>query len=81
MINRIIAIRTCVHDRDELICKHLGVEIGDSLSWQQMLDRVRALVKPHHIPEWCATCPWLSYGVCEEGIERIAEEGRLRELN
>ncbi|MEX2414948.1 MAG: DUF1284 domain-containing protein [Paenibacillaceae bacterium] len=61
-----------VHERDEFIRKHLGLEVDDCLAWQQILDRVKSRVKPHHIPEWCATCQWLSYGVCEEGVNRIA---------
>lgn len=69
-----------VHERDEMIRKHLGLEIDDCLPWQQVLDRVKSRVKPHHIPEWCATCPWLSYGVCEEGVVRIAGGGGLNVL-
>lgn len=66
-----------VHERDEFIRKHLGLEAGECLPWQQILDRVRSRVKPQHIPKWCATCPWLSYGVCEAGVERIANGGGL----
>ena len=60
-----------VHQRDDLISEHLGLKIGDCVAWQQILDRVKSRVKPHHIPEWCASCPWLSYGVCEKGVERV----------
>jgi hypothetical protein len=70
-----------VHERDELIRQHLGLEIDDCIPWQQVIDLVGSRVKPHHIPEWCATCPWLSYGVCEEGVERIASGGGLQELS
>lgn len=66
-----------VHERDDFIRKHLGLVVGDSYTWQHILDRVKSHVKPHHIPEWCATCPWLSYGVCEEGVGRIASGSGL----
>jgi hypothetical protein len=67
-----------VHERDEFIRKHLDLEVGDCLAWQQILDRVKSNVKSDHIPEWCATCPWLSYGVCEAGVDRIANGDGLQ---
>jgi hypothetical protein len=69
-----------VHERDEHIRQQLGLNIGDCVPWQHIVDTVRLRVKPQHIPEWCGTCPWLSYGVCEEGVGRIANGDGLSVL-
>lgn len=60
-----------VHQHDRQVIHHLGVQPGDQVTWKELLERVREQVKPEHIPKWCASCQWLRYGVCEEGVELI----------
>jgi hypothetical protein len=69
-----------VHEKDQLVIEHLGLKVGDSLPWQEVVERIRVNITPQHIPQWCATCPWLKYGVCEEGVDRIVKGETLRVL-
>ncbi|GIQ67207.1 DUF1284 domain-containing protein [Xylanibacillus composti] len=72
---------TTVLQHDERIARHLDVKPGDSVTWDELVERIRVRVQPRHIPEWCATCQWLSYGVCEEGMARIQKGEPLPPLN
>ncbi|MFC0211473.1 DUF1284 domain-containing protein [Paenibacillus chartarius] len=69
-----------VHRKDALVLAHLGFKLGETMPWAEVLRRVAERVRPEHIPQWCATCPWLSYGVCEEGVRIVKDGGGLREL-
>jgi uncharacterized protein len=66
-----------VHSRDETVIHHLGLRVGEKITWAQILQTIRTNLKPTHITLWCQGCPWLSYGVCEEGVARIAGGGDL----
>ncbi len=60
-----------VHEHDERITQHLGIQTGERLTWSELLQLVRDRVQPEHIPVWCASCRWVSYGVCKAGVERV----------
>lgn len=70
-----------VHRRDEIVLRHLNIRTGERLSWREILQRIRAHVQPEHLPVWCAGCPWLGYGVCEEGVARIGKGQDLPPLS
>ncbi|MFB9329119.1 DUF1284 domain-containing protein [Paenibacillus aurantiacus] len=61
-----------VGERDALILAKLGLAIGQRLAWSEILARVAATVKPEDLNRICATCPWLGYGVCQEGVRMVA---------
>lgn len=63
--------QTGVHTRDETVIEHLGLRVGERLPWEQILKRIRTNLEPRHVPLWCQGCPWLKYGVCEEGLARV----------
>ncbi|MFC4101962.1 DUF1284 domain-containing protein [Paenibacillus xanthanilyticus] len=60
-----------VGERDALILATLGVAVGQRLAWSEILARVAASVKPEDLNRICATCPWLGYGVCQEGVRLV----------
>lgn len=60
-----------VMERDARILAELGLKPGATISWREIEERITDTVVPADIPRFCATCPWLSYGVCEEGVRRI----------
>ncbi|TYP79705.1 DUF1284 domain-containing protein [Paenibacillus methanolicus] len=60
-----------VGERDALIIATLGLAVGQRLAWSEILARVAASVKPEDLNRICATCPWLAYGVCQEGVRMV----------
>lgn len=60
-----------VLQRDAAILRRLGAEIGQTLSWQVLVRRISERMDAEAIPQLCSTCPWLSYGVCEEGVQNL----------
>lgn len=60
-----------VHQRDMNILQTLQIEIGEERTWQDIEDNIRQRIVPDDVATFCHTCPWLSYGVCRDGIERI----------
>lgn len=69
-----------VFRKDAFVLERLGLRIGEVRTWAEVQKRIAAQVTPEHIPEWCAACPWLHYGVCEEGVRIVREGGGLRPL-
>jgi hypothetical protein len=66
--------------KDAFVLDRLGLRSGEAHPWGELLQRITERVKPEHIPSWCATCQWLKYGVCEEGVRIIGSGGGLRPL-
>lgn len=56
-------------DRDVLL--RLGLEAGQTVTWGEILRRIRASVKPDDLDEICGACPWLPLGHCREGLARL----------
>lgn len=69
-----------VFNKDAFILNRLGLQAGEVHPWGELQERIAALVTPEDIPFWCAACPWLHYGVCEEGVRIVSEGGGLRPL-
>lgn len=69
-----------IYERDAVILKKMGLEIGQILEWEEIESRVRKYVVPSDIQIVCETCSWRTYGVCEEGIQEIHEGKGLREV-
>lgn len=61
-----------VAERDELILRKLGLASGDVTTWADILSRVASSLRPDDLHAICSTCPWLPYGVCQEGIALVA---------
>ncbi|MBX6352957.1 MAG: DUF1284 domain-containing protein [Thermoflavifilum sp.] len=65
-----------VHERDAAVLRRLGLRVGGVVAWGEIERRLAAQFVPEDIPRLCCTCPWLAYGVCEDGVRRIrAGEG------
>ncbi|WP_346234947.1 DUF1284 domain-containing protein [Lysinibacillus telephonicus] len=60
-----------IYERDAVILEKMDLKIGQILKWEEIESRVRKHVIPTDIHSICETCSWRSYGVCEQGIERI----------
>jgi hypothetical protein len=60
-----------VHERDAAVLKQLGLEPGLQTTWREVEQGLAKRFVPADIPRLCSTCPWLGYGVCEDGIRRI----------
>lgn len=63
-----------VATRDALILQRLGLTTGQVVPWAEILSRVQTSLRPDDLLQICSTCPWLPYGVCQEGI-RLVNEG------
>jgi hypothetical protein len=62
-----------VHQRDAAVLDRMGLTPGTTLSWRELQGRLAASFVPSDIPHLCSTCPWLPYGVCEDGVRRIRD--------
>ncbi|PWI58301.1 DUF1284 domain-containing protein [Sulfoacidibacillus thermotolerans] len=67
-----------IHARDAAVLEKLGLQIGQVLPWQEIQHRIAQNIVPHDIPTLCSTCPWRSYGYCEQGVEEIKAGKGLR---
>ncbi|MBI4300944.1 MAG: DUF1284 domain-containing protein [Chloroflexi bacterium] len=67
---------TRVREHDGRILERLGLEPGDSLTWAEVMERIRANIAPEDVDELCADCEWLSLGYCREGV-RMMKEGTV----
>jgi hypothetical protein len=56
-------------DRDVLA--RLGLSAGETVTWGEILKRIRASVAPDDLDDICGTCPWLPLGHCKEGLARL----------
>lgn len=70
-----------IYERDAVILEKLGLEIGQTLLWQEIESLIQMHVHPSDIQVVCESCSWRTYGVCEEGIRDIIEGKGLREVN
>ncbi|MFF5996413.1 DUF1284 domain-containing protein [Lysinibacillus sp. KU-BSD001] len=69
-----------IYDRDAVILEKLGLHIGQIVSWEDIESSVQQHVIPSDIGIVCETCSWRSYGVCEEGVQRITTGNGLWEV-
>ncbi|WP_255576344.1 MULTISPECIES: DUF1284 domain-containing protein [Jannaschia] len=51
----------------------LGLVPGETLSWGDCLDRVRARVTPQDLDRICAGCSWLDQGMCKTALARLRQ--------
>lgn len=69
-----------VAERDALILARLGLETGQVAAWGDILSRVAAKMQPDDLLQICSTCPWLPYGVCQEGVKLVVAGERLPDV-
>lgn len=53
-------------DRDVL--GRLGLAAGETVTWGEILARIRERVAPDDLDDICGTCPWLPLGHCKAGL-------------
>jgi uncharacterized protein len=57
--------------QDARVAEVLGIRSGDEMPWAALQDRVRERVAPDDLGDLCGGCPWLSYGVCAQGLDDL----------
>ncbi|GGD57012.1 DUF1284 domain-containing protein [Paenibacillus nasutitermitis] len=70
-----------VHRLDGDVLAKLGLSSGNIISWQEICAAVALKVAPDDIGHLCTSCPWQSYGVCQEGVRMVAEGRPLPAVN
>jgi hypothetical protein len=60
-----------VFQRDRAILEKLDLRVGYTLPWKEILRRISSNVHSTQLPALCETCPWLPYGTCERGVQRV----------
>ncbi len=70
-----------IYERDAAILEKLGLEIGQTLNWEEIESLIRKHIISSDIQIVCKSCSWRSFGVCEEGIQDILDGKGLREVN
>ncbi|WP_019413474.1 DUF1284 domain-containing protein [Paenisporosarcina sp. TG20] len=69
-----------IYERDATILTKMGLEIGQILSWEDIVSHIQKYVVPTDIQIVCETCSWRTYGVCEEGVKEILKGRGLRKI-
>lgn len=69
-----------IYSRDKEILKRLGLKYSDVLPWREVERRIRVTVKVSDIAIVCESCSWRSYGLCEQGVERVIDAKGLLEV-
>ena len=54
--------------QDKDVLARLGLSDGQTVTWGEILARIRARVKPDDLDAICGTCPWLPLGHCKAGL-------------
>ncbi len=67
-----------IHHRDSAMLEKLGIKVGQTLSWRNIEDRIKASFEPADIDDLCRTCSWRAYGVCHEGVTEMKAGRGLR---
>jgi uncharacterized protein len=62
-----------VHIQDTAVLNRLGLEPGYEGSWHAVCSLVAEHVAPADISQLCSSCPWESYGVCQEGVKLVVD--------
>ena len=57
--------------QDHAVLRRLELTVGSRIRWQDILDRIRALVQAEDLSLICGNCRWLPLGFCREGIDRL----------
>jgi hypothetical protein len=70
-----------IYIRDKQILEKLGIQIGQTLTWEEIESRIQKFATPEDIDILCESCTWRSYGVCKAGIQRILNGEGLWEVN
>ena len=55
--------------QDKDVLARLGLADGATVTWGEILARIRARVKPDDLDGICGTCPWLPLGHCKNGLK------------
>lgn len=57
-----------VHDRRVL--SWLGLEVGQKVSWSDVLELIASRVSPDDLAHLCQKCRWMPEGYCRDGIAK-----------
>ncbi len=64
--------RGIVHqDRDVMV--RLGIAAGETLTWGEIVARIRMRIAPDDLDDICGACPWLPLGHCKAGLIRLRQ--------
>lgn len=59
--------------QDRNVLRRLGLESGTTVTWGDILERIREKIAPDDLDDICGACPWLPMGHCKEGLRRLRE--------
>ena len=62
------------HDIARLDAAHsqaLDLRAGDTLSWGECVERVRARITPDDLDDICEGCQWLPLGMCKTAVAEL----------
>ncbi|HLB59733.1 MAG TPA: DUF1284 domain-containing protein [Bdellovibrionota bacterium] len=60
-----------IRAQDLKVCRILKIKSGTVLPWEEILHCIAQSVKGSDLRNICQSCPWLSFGVCAKGIDRL----------
>lgn len=69
-----------IFDKDKQILEKLNLQVGQTLTWEEVESRIRKYVTPEDIDVLCYRCSWRSHGLCKGGIQRILNGAGLWEI-
>jgi hypothetical protein len=60
-----------MRSQDRHVMSLLDIQEGETLSWNEILERIGDRMSGEMLPSICGDCPWLPLGYCQEGIRQL----------
>jgi hypothetical protein len=60
-----------IRSQDRGVLGRLGISNGETLSWGEILERIRGRVAPGDLDTLCGSCPWLPMSHCKAGLRHL----------
>lgn len=62
-----------IQTQDHVVLTRLGLQPGERVTWEEILDRIRKSVSADDLTKICGQCRWLSLGFCRSGIQQLRD--------
>lgn len=61
-----------VEELDRTVMAKLGLAVGETGPWSQLIDGIRQKIEPAELSSVCHDCSWIDLGFCAKGITGLS---------